>query len=541
MDKMLDVRSRIDQRNLASAVLSASAAWRKPANLRCHASQRYLPRSIMSAPALETRRLQDCLNGLLSLIAAPALWSGKDPDVVMGTVLEMLARILNLELAYARLDEGSGGAIRELARSDRYPDAARRAHEVGVAVESCLRAQQAGESQVVPNPFGAGKLNVTYLWLGLREGNGFVLAGASRPGFPADTDLLLLRVAVNQLMVELQRAQVSVANRRAESAEAHATYLREESERHWGDFVGSSTSLADALKLVEEVAPTNACVLIQGETGTGKELVARAIHRLSQRQQHAFVRLNCAAIPTGLLEAELFGHEKGAFTGAVAKRIGRFELADRGTIFLDEVGEIPLDLQAKLLRVLQEHEFERLGSTHTQRIDVRLIAASNRDLAQMVEDRSFREDLYYRLNVFPIEMPPLRQRQEDIPMLARHFMHLHARAYSRSITAIEPDGLAALCRYAWPGNVRELSNIIERCVILTHGSTLRVPADALKSRGVVAAADSSLEAAQRRHILHVLEECHWVIAGPSGAAARLGMKRTSLQYKIQKLGIVRRP
>jgi formate hydrogenlyase transcriptional activator len=495
----------------------------------------------MSASALETRPLQDCLNGLLSLIAAPALWSGKGPDVVVDTVLDMLVRLLDLDLAYARLDDGSGGAIRELARSERYPDAAHRAHELGVAIEPCLRAQQAGERHAAPNPFGAGTLTVTYLWLGLREGRGLVLAGSSRPGFPAETDLLLLRVAVNQIVVELQRAQASVAPRRAESAAAHNAHLREESEQHGGDFVGSSTSLAKALKLVEQVAPTNACVLIQGETGTGKELIARAIHRLSQRSQHAFVRLNCAAIPTGLLEAELFGHEKGAFTGAVARRIGRFELADRGTIFLDEVGEIPLDLQAKLLRVLQEHEFERLGSNHTQRIDVRLIAASNRDLAQMVDDRSFREDLYYRLNVFPIEMPPLRQRQEDIPMLARHFIQLHARANSRSITAIEPDGLAALCRYGWPGNVRELSNIIERCVILTHGPTLRVPADALKSRGAVVAVDNSLEGAQRRHILHVLEACNWVIAGPGGAAATLGMKRTSLQYRLQKLGIVRRP
>jgi formate hydrogenlyase transcriptional activator len=281
------------------------------------------------------------------------------------------------------------------------------------------------------------------------------------------------------------------------------------------------------------------CRIPSGPENSTSPTCGWAIHRLSQRRQHAFVRLNCAAIPTGLLEAELFGHEKGAFTGAVAKRIGRFELAHGGTIFLDEVGEIPLELQAKPLRVLQEHEFERLGSTHTQHVDVRLIAASNRNLAQMAEDRSFREDLYYRLNVFPIETPPLRQRQEDIPVLARHFMRLHARANSRAITAIEPDGLAALCRYAWPGNVRELSNIIERCVILTHGPMLRVPADALKSRVVAAAMDDSLESAERQHILRALEDCHWVIAGPAGAAARLGMKRTSLQYKLQKLGIVR--
>lgn len=495
----------------------------------------------MSAPALEIRRLRHCLNGLFSLIAASALWSGKGPDVVMGTVLDMLVRLLDLDLAYSRQDDGSGNAIREQARSERFPDAARRAHQIGVAIEPWLRTQQVGESHAVPNPLGPGKLHVTCLRLDLTKGRGLVMTGASRPGFPADTDLLLLRVAVNLIVVELQGAHASVAPRRAESAAARNAHLREEGERQGGDFVGSSASLAKALKLVEQVAPTNACVLIQGETGTGKELIARAIHRLSQRSQHALVRLNCAAIPTGLLEAELFGHEKGAFTGAVARRIGRFELADRGTIFLDEVGEIPLDLQAKLLRVLQEQEFERLGSTRTQRIDVRLIAASNRDLAQMVDDRTFREDLYYRLNVFPIEMPPLRERLEDIPMLVRHFMQLHARANGRSITAIERDGLAALCRYAWPGNVRELSNIIERCVILTHGTTLRVPADELKSRGAVVALDNSLQGAQRRHILQVLEHCNWVIGGPSGAAAQLGMKRTSLQYRLQKLGIVRRP
>lgn len=495
----------------------------------------------MSAPASEIRRLQACINGLLSLIAAPALWSGEGTGWVMRAMLELLARMLDLDLAYARLDDGSGGAVLELARSERHPDATCRAHEIGVGIEPWLRKPQAGERDVVPNPLGTGELNVTCLRLDLRQGSGLVLAGSSRPTFPEDTDLLLLRVAVNQAVVELQRAQLAAAKQRAEAAEAHNTYLRQESEQHWGEIVGSSKPLAQALKLVEQVAPTNACVLIQGETGTGKELIARAIHRLSQRRQRAFVRLNCAAIPTGLLEAELFGHEKGAFTGAIAKRIGRFELADGGTIFLDEVGEIPLELQAKLLRVLQEHEFERLGSTHTQHIDVRVIAASNRDLAQMVEDRSFREDLYYRLNVFPIETPPLRQRQEDIPVLARHFVQLHSRANGRSVAAIEPDGLAALCRYAWPGNVRELSNVIERCVIVTHGPTLRVPADALQSRVAAVAVDASLEAAERQHILRALEDCHWVIAGPTGAAARLGMKRTSLQYKLQKLGIVRLP
>jgi formate hydrogenlyase transcriptional activator len=299
--------------------------------------------------------------------------------------------------------------------------------------------------------------------------------------------------------------------------------------------------LKKVLDLVEQVAPTKASVLIQGETGTGKELIARAIHRLSGRREQAFVKLNCAAIPTGLLEAELFGHEKGAFTGAVGRRIGRFELAHQGTIFLDEVGEIPLELQAKLLRVLQEQEFERLGSPRTIRIDVRIVAASNRDLAQMVADRGFRSDLYYRLNVFPIVIPPLRERVEDIPQLVRYLTERHARQYNKPVMSIPAETMVALCHYPWPGNVRELENFIERSVILSQGSTLEVPLGELKPVSGTAADGTTLEDFEREHILRALNESHWVIAGPSGAAARLGMKRTSLQHRMQKLGITRPP
>jgi formate hydrogenlyase transcriptional activator len=298
-------------------------------------------------------------------------------------------------------------------------------------------------------------------------------------------------------------------------------------------------------------------VLISGETGSGKELVARAIHQLSGRSHSAFVKLNCAAIPTGLLESELFGHEKGAFTGAISQRIGRFELANRGSVFLDEVGEIPLELQPKLLRVLQEREFERLGSTRTLRTDARLIAATNRDLAALVAEQKFRQDLFYRLDVFPIHVPALRERREDIPMLVRHFAQQFARRMKKGIDTIPAETMEALTRYEWPGNIRELQNLIERAVILSTGPTLNVPISAVaaetNSPASARSADSSavarsakaeaeaetLEHADRRHIINALERSNWVIAGPGGAAARLGLKRSTLQFRMRKLGIVR--
>ena len=321
-------------------------------------------------------------------------------------------------------------------------------------------------------------------------------------------------------------------------------YLPDEirNETNFEEIVGKSTALRRVLAKVETVAPTDSTVLIYGETGTGKELIARAIHNLSPRHGNAFVKLNCAAIPTGLLESELFGHEKGAFTGAITQRIGRFELANRGTVFLDEVGEIPLELQTKLLRVLQEREFERLGSTRTIRTDARLIAATNRDLAEMVEEQKFRSDLFYRLNVFPVRVPALRERREDIPPLVRHFVQHFARRMSRSIDTIPSETMSALMRYPWPGNIRELQNLIERAVILSTGSVLRVPLQDLPNRTVVGSATArpqTLEEAERAHILTALKETRWVIAGPNGAAARLGMNRSTLQFRMKKLGIVR--
>jgi formate hydrogenlyase transcriptional activator len=279
-----------------------------------------------------------------------------------------------------------------------------------------------------------------------------------------------------------------------------------------------------------------------GETGTGKELIARAIHDLSARRDRAFVKLNCAAIPLGLLESELFGHEKGAFTGAIAQKLGRFELANKGTLFLDEVGDIPLELQAKLLRVLQEQEFERLGSNRTHKVDVRLIAATHRDLPNMVKQGAFREDLYYRLKVFPISVPPLRQRGEDIPILVRHFTELYARRMNKQIDEIPTQTMDALARYPWPGNVRELQNFIERAVILSPHSVLRAPTSELEpfqAHGEANIPTTLLQEVERDHIVRALEASNWTVGGRNGAAERLGMKRTSLLYRMRKLGIGR--
>jgi formate hydrogenlyase transcriptional activator len=321
-------------------------------------------------------------------------------------------------------------------------------------------------------------------------------------------------------------------------------YLEDEirSEQGFEEIIGRSAAIRAVLRKIETVAATDSTVLICGETGTGKELVARAIHERSSRNSNAFVKLNCAAIPTGLLESELFGHERGAFTGAVMQRIGRFELANHGTAFLDEIGEIPLELQPKLLRVLQEREFERLGSTRTLKTDARLIAATNRNLAECVENHIFRADLYYRLNVFPITVPPLRDRPEDIPLLVRHFVQHYARRMNRTIDTIPSETMEALVRHSWPGNIRELQNLIERSVILSPGPALQVPLAGLHSGNAPSqdgAKRRTLEEAERDHILATLKETRWVVSGPRGAAARLGMNRSTLQFRIRKLGIVR--
>jgi formate hydrogenlyase transcriptional activator len=354
----------------------------------------------------------------------------------------------------------------------------------------------------------------------------------------SDVDFLTQVAAQAAIAIENATAFQEIAQLKDKLAE-EKLYLEDEirTEQNFGEIIGDDPAFRRVLDQVATVAPTDASVMILGETGTGKELIARAIHELSGRRERTFVKLNCAAIPTGLLESELFGHEKGAFTGAIAQKVGRFELANKGTLFLDEVGDIPLELQPKLLRALQEHEFERLGGVRTIKVDVRLVAATNRDLAQMIADREFRSDLYYRLSVFPLSLPPLRERPVDIPKLVRYFTQKYARRMNKRVESIPAETMEVLSGYGWPGNVRELENLIERAVILTRGTTLEIPLAELR-----AAPDTNspvtLEAAERDHIRRMLEQANGVVGGPNGAAARLGMKRTTLQSKMKKLGIV---
>ena len=369
------------------------------------------------------------------------------------------------------------------------------------------------------------------------------LARRSDNAFDRD-DVALLEQVARQVAIAVENTlEYEKATRDRDKETKQRLYLEEEIRAQCGAIVGESPALKTALQLVSVVAPTDSSVLILGETGTGKELIARAIHDLSTRRVRAFVKLNCAAIPLGLLESELFGHERGAFTGAIAQKIGRFELANNGTLFLDEVGDIPLELQAKLLRVLQEQEFERLGSNRTHKVDVRLIAATHRDLSGMVKQSTFREDLYYRLKVFPIRVPALRQRTEDIPELVRHFLALYSRRMNKNIDRIPSETMDALVRYPWPGNIRELQNFVERAVILSPHSVLRAPVAELEpfqAHRESDAALSGLAEVERDHIIRALDASNWVVGGRNGAAARLGMKRTSLVYRMHKLAISRR-
>ena len=363
------------------------------------------------------------------------------------------------------------------------------------------------------------------------------------PFSPQDMEFLALVANQVAIAVENALAYREIAELKDRLAQ-EKVYLEDEirSELNFEEIVGRSPALRSVLQEIETVAPTDSTVLIFGETGTGKELIARAIHNLSSRGKGSFVKLNCAAIPTGLLESEMFGHERGAFTGAVAQRIGRFELANRGTVFLDEIGEIPLELQPKLLRVLQEREFERLGSSRTMHTDARLIAATNRDLSAMVEEQKFRADLYYRLNVFPVHVPPLRDRKEDIPLLVRHFVQQFARRMSKVVDTIPSETMNALVHYHWPGNIRELQNLLERAVILSAGPVLKVPFNDLQVQPATVTAIrkvETLEESERRHILAALDAADWVISGPKGAAAALGLKRSTLQARMEKLGIRR--
>ncbi len=411
-------------------------------------------------------------------------------------------------------------------------------------------------SRIQDSEFASGAAHLTSI--GMKSGcwvplihrdvavGALAVASRSEAAFTSREVEMLVQVA-DQVAMAVSNAMVfrQIAELR-DRLRQEKQYLEEEInlENRFEDIVGESGGLRQVLKQIETVAPTDATVLIQGETGTGKELLARAIHRLSGRSDRTFVKVNCAAIPAGLLESELFGHEKGAFTGAIARKMGRVELAHEGTLFLDEVGELPLDLQPKLLRALQEKEIERLGGNRSIPVNVRLIAATNRDLGQMVAEKSFRSDLYYRLKVFPIFSPPLRDRKEDIPVLVRHFVTSHSRRMGKSINSIPNETMQALCRWPWPGNIRELENFLERSVILTRGSELYVPLGELETKVAeeeeeLERTNPTLQAAEREHILRVLRETGGQIGGADGAAARLGLKRTTLNSKLKKLGIER--
>jgi formate hydrogenlyase transcriptional activator len=409
------------------------------------------------------------------------------------------------------------------------------------------REQLAHWPRALEREMALGAQSACYLPLTTaRRRLGALAFGSKQAGAYDGADVDFLQQVANQVAVAVENAlALQEIQALKDLLHGEKIYLEEEEHaaHHFGDIVGQSAALRRALGQAEAVAATDATVLILGETGTGKELLARALHEHSPRRGRTFVKLNCAALPTGLLESELFGHEKGAFTGAIAQKVGRFELAHQGTLFLDEVGDIPPELQPKLLRVLQEQEFERLGSTRTFKVDVRVVAATNRDLAQLVAEGRFRSDLYYRLNVFPVVLPPLRQRRDDIPRLVRHFTQRVARRMGRRIEAIPSAVMDALVRYPWPGNVREMQNVIERAVILSPGPSLRVPLGDLQPPQTQVppppAAAATLADAEREHILGALREAGWVLGGPNGAAARLGMKRSLLYWRMKKLGISR--
>ena len=489
-----------------------------------------------------------------------ALLANMDVRKLLSAISASLAEVVPMDAATLGLyDEKSGTLmVQFLAVDASKPQVA----DVRVPLDGTPagRAFQTREPLVLDriqdSELAAGAAHLTGIgmksgcWVPLihREVSVGALAVASRnEGAFTQREVEMLIQVADQVAMAVSNAMVfrQIAELR-DRLRQEKEYLEEEInvENRFEDIVGESGGLRQVLKQIETVAPTTATVLIQGETGTGKELLARAIHRLSGRSERTFVKVNCAAIPAGLLESELFGHEKGAFTGAIARKMGRVELAHEGTLFLDEIGELPLDLQPKLLRALQEKEIERLGGSRAIPVNVRLIAATNRDLGEMVAEKQFRSDLYYRLKVFPIFSPPLRDRTGDIPVLVRHFVTNHSRRMGKNITSIPNETMQALCRWPWPGNIRELENFLERAVILTRGSELYVPLAELETK--VAEEEEELErmnptlqAAEREHILRVLHETKGQVGGPDGAAARLGLKRTTLNSKLKKLGIER--
>ena len=514
-----------------------------------------------SARAAEREAARERDRSRLLLEVNNAVVSHLDLKDLLQSISPRLRQVLPNEGAFLALLDADGQMLRVHALdmiADIYPFVE--------GIESTLDGVPEGEAILTKKPVLVKQIDFTRFhspWVkkaydnGIRSGcttpliaHGRVLGSlavvSTKEAAYDEADMELLEQCGNQIAIAVENAlNFKAVEALKEKLAQEKLYLEDEirSDSGFEEIIGESQALRQVLQMVETVAPSDSTVLILGDTGTGKELIARAIHEHSRRKSRTFVKLNCAAIPTGLLESELFGHEKGAFTGAIAQRIGRLELADQGTLFLDEVGDVPTEIQPKLLRALQEREFERLGSVHTKKVNVRLIAATNRNLEKMVENREFRSDLYYRLNVFPIRIPPLRERPEDIPLLVRYFTQKYARQMQKKIESIPTAAMSRLQMWSWPGNVRELENFIERAVIVTNGPALQVPVSELKSAVASPAAAASptitLHASEREHILKVLRDTKGVLAGPNGAASRLGLKRTTLQSKMKKLGIGR--
>ncbi len=505
-----------------------------------------------AADITELREKTDKLQMLLEI--SRVLASQRDWTELLSRISSCLQPVFRQDLAAISLYSADKTTLRVRAvqseRGGTFVDIGNEVpanESISGRVISAHEAVVFGRTELESMPYLLAKLAVkegiqTVACAPLEAGNGalgtIALASRRESAFGAvEVDLLKKIAGMVAIALDNVRAYNEIAQLNEKLAE-EKLYLEKEiqTEQHFEEIIGDSLALKQAFAQAHLVSPSDANVLLLGETGTGKELIARSIHRMSPRKDKTFIKLNCAAIPSGLLESELFGHERGAFTGAVSQKVGRLELADHGTLFLDEVGEMPLEIQPKLLRVLQDHEFERLGSTRTLRVDVRIIAATNRDLIKSVAERQFRSDLFYRLNVFPIKLPPLRERREDIPKLISYFVHKHAARMNKRIETIPSRVTDAMMRWDWPGNVRELENFIERSVILTPGRSLRAPLGELKLARETGSA-GTLEAQEREHILRALRESGGMISGPQGAAARLGVKRTTLQSKLQRLGI----
>jgi transcriptional regulator with GAF, ATPase, and Fis domain len=528
----------------------------------------------------DIRPLRACINDLVSVLTLPAIWSGYEPSQIGRTLLDAVLGLLRLDFAYLRLgDSLGGGAPIELIQVAQRRNSGAQPEEVGRALNDWLADDPSTAPVLVPNPVGEGKVAIALRRLGLQEQLAILVAGSARADFPTTTERLVLDVAVNQAVIALQEArllseqrrvareldqrveqrtrELAVANEELRAAFDEIKTLKDQLHNEnialreeinhvamFEEIIGSSEALRNVLTQVSKVAPADTTVLILGETGTGKELIARAIHKRSKRAARAFIGVNCAAIPRDLVASELFGHEKGAFTGATQQRLGRFELASGGTIFLDEVGELPAETQITLLRVLQEHEFERVGGTRQIRADVRVIAATNRDLETAIADKGFRSDLYYRLNVFPIVVPPLRERREDIPLLVEYFVHRFAMREGKAIRSIRKKTLDLLESYDWPGNIRELQNVVERTVLVSESEALQVDERWLfrrQSKACVNAASPpeprTLAASEKDAIEAALMGSRGRVSGPFGAARRLGLPSSTLESKIKALKV----